>query len=121
MLKLKEDKAMSCGESDFHYCKNIMCCKWYSNNLVLLLATNVHGVSGVSNIMRQTKCSANKTCFCPKIVKLKSNEMGRYNRSKSTCLKTGLQKQVSLLRVCFDLIDVTLVNSYIVYTKMPYN
>lgn len=23
--------------------------------------------------------------------------------------------------VCFDLIDATLVNSYVVYTKMPYN
>ena len=27
MLKSKEDKKMSRGESDFHYSKNIVCCK----------------------------------------------------------------------------------------------
>ena len=39
MLKLKD-------ESDFHYSKNIICCKWYNNKPVLLLAINVDGMSG---------------------------------------------------------------------------
>ena len=52
---LKEDKKMSRDESDFDYSKNIICCKWYSNKPVLLLATNIDGMSGVSNVIRQTK------------------------------------------------------------------
>ena len=52
MLKLKGDKKMSRGENDFYYSKNIICCKWYNNKLVLLLTTNVDRMSGVSNVMR---------------------------------------------------------------------
>ena len=31
MSKLKEDKKMSSGVSDFHYSKAIISCKWYNN------------------------------------------------------------------------------------------
>ena len=50
-VKIKASK----NESDFHYSKSIICCKWYESKLVLLLATNVEGTNGTSNIMRQTK------------------------------------------------------------------
>ena len=53
MLKLKDDKKIPKGEGGFHYSKCIICCKWYNNKPVLLLATNVDGMSGVSNIMKQ--------------------------------------------------------------------
>ena len=71
MPKLKEDQKIPRGESDFHYSKNIICCKWYDNNAVLLLGTNVDGMSGVCNIIRWTKSSATKTpASCP------NNDMG---------------------------------------------
>ena len=54
MVKLKEDNKMSRGESDFNYSKNI-CCKWYGNKPVLLLAKTVDGMSRVSKVMRQTR------------------------------------------------------------------
>ena len=68
MLKLKEDKKMSRGESDFYYSKNVICCKWYDGKPVLHLTKNADGMSGVSNIMRLTKSSATKTpvsCLTP--------------------------------------------------------
>ena len=69
MLTLKDDKKISRGEGDFIYSKNIICCKWYNNKSVLLLGKNVDGMSGVSNIMRKTKSSANKTpVCCPNII-----------------------------------------------------
>ena len=69
MVKSKADAKTkkSRTEGDFHYSRNINCCKWYKNKTVLLLATNAHGMSVVSNIMRQTKASATKTpASCPK-------------------------------------------------------
>ena len=103
--ELNEDKRISRGEIDFHYFKNIICCKWYHNKPVLILATNVDGMSWVSNIMRRTKGSATKTrVSCPNIIKFYKNVMGGVE-----ILQTHL---------FFDLIDVALVNSHIVYTKL---
>ena len=98
MPKLKEDNKMSRSESDFHYSKNIICSKW-CNNKPVLLATNIAGMIGVSNVIRQTKGSATKTpVSCPKI-KLYSNEMGGVDiMDKKPCwLQTRLYNQVLLL------------------------
>ena len=71
---------MSWAVHDIHYCKNIICCKWYDNKPVLLLATNVDGMSGVSNVMRRTKGLATKApVSCPNIIKLYNNGMGGVN------------------------------------------
>ena len=68
---------MSRGESDLYYSNNINCCKWYDNKSVLLLVTNLDGMSGVSNIMRQTKCSPTKAPVSyPNIIKLSNYGMG---------------------------------------------
>ena len=94
MSELKEDKKTFRGESEFHYSKNIICCKWCNNKPPLLLATNIDGMSGLSNRMRKTKGSATKTpVSCLNIIRLYNNGMGyqalqqwngwcRYNGSK---------------------------------------
>ena len=61
MPKLKDDKKMVRGDSDFQFSKNAICCKWFDNKPVLLLATNIEGMDGLPNLMRQTKGSATKT------------------------------------------------------------
>ena len=76
MPRLNENKKKSRGESEFHYSKNIISCKWYDNQSVLL-AKNVDDMSGLSDIMRQTKDSASKaTVSCPNITKLWNNHKG---------------------------------------------
>ena len=57
MPKLKEDKKMSWGISGFHYSKNIICCKIVRQQAYSLFGNNVDSMSGVSNIIRQTKSS----------------------------------------------------------------
>ena len=67
MVKSKADAKIEKSRNDFHYSRNIICCKWYKRKPALLLPTNAHGMSVVSNIMRQTKASATKTTVsCPK-------------------------------------------------------
>ena len=69
-------------KTDFNYSKNIICCKWYGNKPVLLLAKTVDGMSKVSKVMRQTRhlflvlTSSNFTI-------------------KNSCLQTRSWKQVS--------------------------
>ena len=41
MPKLKEDKKMVRGDSDFKFSKNFICCKLFDNKPVLLLATDI--------------------------------------------------------------------------------
>ena len=41
MVKLKDDRKTVRGDSDFHFSKNVICCKWFNNEPVLLLATNI--------------------------------------------------------------------------------
>ena len=64
------------GESDFYYSQNISGWEWYDNKSILLLATNVDGMSSVSNVMRQTKSSATKiSAPCPNVIKFCNNGM----------------------------------------------
>ena len=42
----RSESEIEAGESDFHYSKNIICCKWYDSKSVLLLVTNVDGMIG---------------------------------------------------------------------------
>ena len=71
MPKLKDGKKMVRGDSDFQFSKNVICCKWFDNKPVLLLATNIEGLDGTSNVMRRTKGFATKTpVSCPNIIML---------------------------------------------------
>ena len=116
---------MSWGESNFNYCKSLICCKQFDNNLVLLLATNVDGMSGRSKVIRQTKGSATKTpVSCPNITKFYNSGMDGIDiMDKKTAAQRidHKSKYHFYLRMLFDLIDVAPVNSYIVYTKRGNN
>ena len=63
-------------ESDFHYSKGNICCKWYESKPVILLATNVDGISWLSNVMKRTKGSATKVSVsCTNTMKFYNNGM----------------------------------------------
>ena len=52
MVKIKDDKKMVRGDSDFQFSKNVISYKWFDEKPVLLLATNIEGMDGRSNVMR---------------------------------------------------------------------
>ena len=122
MPKLKEDKKLYRGQSDFHYSKDIICCKWYYNKPVLFLATIVDNMRGASNAMKQIKDSDTETpVFCPDIIKLYNSSMSGVDIMdlKAPSYRSDHKNQYCFyLRMFFDLIDVTLVSSQFVYTKL---
>ena len=46
MPKHKDDQKMVRGDSYFQFSKNVICCKWFDNKPLLLLATNIEGMDG---------------------------------------------------------------------------
>ena len=122
MPKLKDDKKMARGDSDFQFSKNVICCKWFDNKLVLLLATNIEGMDGTSNVMRRSKGSATKTpVLCPNIIKMYNSSMGGVDviGQKTAAYQLDCKSKFTFyLRMFFDLIDIAIGNSHIVYTKL---
>ena len=60
MPKLKDDKKMVRGDSDFQFSKNVVCCKCFDNKPVPSLAINIERMDRTSNVLRRTKGSATK-------------------------------------------------------------
>ena len=125
MAKLKGDKEMSRGESHFHYFKNMICCKWYDNKPLLVLATNVESMSGVPNAMRQTKGSATKAPVSyPNIIKPYNNCMGDLDfmdQKPATYRLNRKSKYRFYLRMFFDITPVVHVISHLVYVRFGHD
>lgn len=122
MPKTKADKEMKRGDIDIQQSEDITCCKWFDNRGVVLLATNVEGMSGDSSVLRRMKGSATKTAVpCPNIVKLYNKGMGGVDLmdQKAAAYRLDRRSKVRFyLRLFFDLLDVALVNSHIVYQQL---
>ena len=110
------------GDSDFQFSKNFICCKLFDNKPVLLLATDIEWMDETSNVMRQTKGSATKTpVSCPNIIKMYNASMGGVDVVDQKMAVYWLDRKNKFrfyLRIFFDLIDIAIVNSHIVYTKL---
>ena len=86
---------------------------------MLLLARNIEGMDGTSNVMRRTKGSATKTpVSCPNVIKMYNSSMGDVDviDQKAAAYRLDCKnKLIFYLRMFFDLIDIAIVNSHIVY------
>ena len=123
MPKLKDDKKMVRRDSDFHFSKNVICCKWFDNKPVLLLAINVEGMDGTSNVMRRAEGSATKTpVSCPNIItKMYNASMGGVDviDQKTAAFRLDRKSKFRFyLRMFFDFINIAIVNSHNVYMKL---
>ena len=116
------DKEMSRGDISFQYTDEVIVCKWYDNKAVTRCGANIEGNDDTSNVLRRQKGSATKLVVaCPGIVKRYNHGMGgvdlldqrvaayRYDRKSKTRY---------YLRMFFDLMDMALVNSYVLYNLM---
>ena len=122
MPQMKIDKSMKRGDVDFQYSSKVICCKWFDNRGVMLLASNLQGMDECSNVSRRLKGSANKIAVnCPNIVKLYNNSMGGVDLmdQKTAAYRLGRKSKFRFyLRIFFDLLDVALVNAFIVFQSL---
>ena len=87
MPKMLEDKKMKSGDCECLYSKNVMACKWMDNRSVLLLSAALEGMGGVDLMDQRT------TAY-------------RLDRKSSVRF---------YLRIFFDLLDISCINSFFVY------
>ena len=125
MPDMRKDKEMSRGDFQCKYYNNIACIKWFDNKAVLLLGSHLEEVTTLSSVQRRLKGSASKIAVnCPNAIKMYNSKMGGVDlmdQLKSAYQLDRRSKTRFYLRLFFDLIDVGVVNSYIVYKTLGNN
>ena len=102
-------------------CDTISTTKWMDNGSVILLS-NYHNPSVVQEINRRVKGSKEKMkVFCPTVIR----EYDMYMGGVDLCDQMKVSYEVNqrskvkfYLRVFFDFLDISIVNSKIVYNKI---
>ena len=96
-----------------------MACKWMDNRSVLLLSSALEGMNDILSVQRREKGSKTKyLVLCHKVVKLYNSGMGGVDLMDQRTAAYRLNRKSSVrfyLRIFFDLMDITCVNSYLIY------
>ena len=101
---------------------HIACIKWYDNKSMMLLGSHLEEITSISTVQTRLKCSSSMIPVnCPNEIKLYNSKMGEVDlmdQLKSAYQLDRRSKFRFYLLVFFDLFDVALVNSFIVYKKL---
>ena len=96
-----------------------MACKLVDNWSVLLLSSALEGMNDTLSVQRREKGSKMKSLVsCPNVVKLCNSGMGGVDLMDQRTAAYCLDRKWSVrfyLRIFFDLMVVTCVNSYLIY------
>ena len=110
---------MKRGDCEFLFSGNTMACKWMDNWSVLLLSSALERMNDILSVQRREKGSMTKYSLpCPKVVKLYNSSMSGVDLmdQHTAVYRLGWKSSVRFyLRIFFDLMDITCVNSYLIY------
>ena len=119
------DKNLKRGDCEFKTCKNVVYVKWMDNRAVKLIRSNVDNLNQMSSVLRRQKAASSKSAVsCPIIVKRCNQSMGGVDLCDRYTAAYHLDRRSKFrfyLRIFFDLMDVAMVNSFIVYKKLQPN
>lgn len=125
---MKPDKEMTKnprGDIDIRYSKKAICCKWYDNKPVLMMGSNVEGIDDISTIPRRMKGASSKTPVqCPEMIKLYNKNMGGVDLMDQRVAAHRLDRRSKTryyLRIFFDLMDICVSNSFVVFDMIRPN
>ena len=113
---------MKRGDYKYKFYKHIACMKWYGNKSVMLPGNNLEEITSTLTVQRRLKGSSSKIpLHYPHGIKLYNSKMNGVDLMGQ--LKSAYHFNLKLkfrfyLHLIFDLFDVALVNSFIVYKKM---
>ena len=119
MPTFSPDKYLKRGDCEFKTFKNVICVKWMDNPAVTLIGSNVGDLNHMSWFLRRQKGATSKSAMsCPIIVK-KYNQsiMGVDLCDQYTAPYPLNQRSKFRFYLCifFDLMDVAIVKSFIIY------
>ena len=100
---------MKRGDYQCKFCNHIACIKWYENKSVMLLGSHLEEITSILTVQRRLKgYSSNIPVNC-------QNGM---DQLKSAYQLDRRLKFLFYLPLFFDLFNIALVNSFIVYKKL---
>ena len=114
---MKKDKEKKRGDYQCKFYNHISCIKWYDNKSVMLLRSHLEEITSKSTMQRRLKGPVS----CSNGIKLYNRKMGGVdlmNQLKSAYQFDRRSEFRFYLRLIFDLFDVAVVNSFIVYQKL---
>ena len=119
---MPNDSNMKRGDTEFQFSENIAAVKWFDNRGVTLVGTALEGCDQISSVSRRAKGQSSKvTVPCPKMVKDYNSNMGGVDLLDQKTAVYRLDRKSSggryYLRLFFDLMDMCMVNSHIVYKE----
>ena len=121
MLQMKKEKKVKQGDCQCKFYNHISCIKWYDSKYVMLLS-HLEKITSISTAERRLKGSSSSISVnCPNGITLYNSKMGGValmDQLKSAYQLARRSKFRFYLRLFFDLLDVALVNSFIVYNKL---
>lgn len=122
MPNLMQDKKMKRGDFEFQFSDKVGCCKWFDRRSVVMLFSNVDGMTTTSTVPRRQKGSTTKLqVTCPDVIKMYNKGMGGVDLIDQRSAAYHLDRKSSIrfyLRIFFDLMDVACANSFIAYNML---
>ena len=119
MPKMIDDKQMKRGDCEFLFSGNTMACRWMDNRSVLLLSSALERMNDILSVQRREKDSKIKSSVpCPKVFKLYNSGMGGVDLRDQRIAAYRLYRRSFVrfyLHIFFDWMDITCVNSYLIY------
>ena len=120
--KVHDDKSMKREDNHHKYSEKVTCVKWKDSYSTVLLESIIDSTDDFSSLQRHEKDISFKTSFlCPQRVKRCNKEMERVDlmgQLTSTYRLDRRSKTRYYLHLSFDLWDMALLNSHIVYGKL---
>ena len=119
MPQMKKNKEMKRGDYQCKFYNHIAYIKWYESKSVMLLGSHLEEISSILTVQRSS--SSKIPLNCPNCIKLYNSKMGGVDlkdQLKSAYQLDRRSKFRFYLRLFFDLFDVALANSFIVYKKL---
>ena len=120
---MKKDKDMKRDEVYFQYANNMVAVKWFDNRGVTMVGTCNEECDKISTVSRRVKGqSAKIPVSCPEIIKDYNSGMGGVYLLDQKAAAYKLDPKCSggsyYLRLLFDLMDISVVNSLIIFKKL---
>ena len=113
------------SDCKFKTCTDVICVKWIDNQAVTMIGSNVGNLIQMLSVLSCQKVASSKSAVpCPIIVKKYNQGMGGVDLCGQYTAPYHLDQRSKFtfyLRIFFDLMDVAMVNGFIIFDKLHPN